>query len=52
VRLAAITLAHEYFAISVIPLKMFRKFFRVAKTFVDVVTCKIKHFYNIFTSTA
>jgi len=41
------TLAHEYVATSTRPLKMFRKIFTVAKTFLDVVSCKIKHLQNI-----
>ena len=47
-RLAAMTLAHEYLATSTRLLKMFCIIFTTAKTFLDAVTCKLKHFYNVF----
>jgi len=40
-------LAHEYLATSMRLLKLFCKIFTAAKTFLDVVTCKIKHLQNI-----
>jgi len=47
--LAEMTLAHEYRATSTRPVTMFCKIFTAAKTLSDVVRCKIKHYYNIFT---
>ena len=46
--LAAITLAHESLATITRPLKLICKIFTVAKTFLDVFTCKMKHLQKCF----
>jgi len=46
--LGAITLAHEYLATSTRPLKKFCRIFYSDWKFLDVVTCKIKHFITFY----